>query len=108
MVNIKDNYELYDDFKLSLEYVKNLVPVKTESKMILHFYWRVPLEFGRKQVLPIKSALVNNYDLNKDNLEINLWSNVDLSDNIHLSSIKDFINIKIWNPLDEIKGTILE
>jgi len=108
MVNIKDNYELYDDFKLSLEYAKNIVPIKEESKMILHFYWRVPLEFGRKQVLPIKSALVNNYDLNKDNLEINLWSNVDLSNNVYLSSIKDFINIKVWDPLEEIKGTILE
>ena len=108
MVNIKNNYELYNDFNLSLEYAKSLTSIKSDSKMVLHFYWRVPLDFGRKQVLPIKSALVNNYDLNKDNLEINLWSNVDLSDNVYLSSIKDFINIKVWNPLEEIKGTILE
>jgi hypothetical protein len=108
MVNIKDNYELYDDYNLSLQYAKNLIPSKVDSKMVIHFYWRVPLEFGRKQVLPIKSALVNNYDLNRDNLEINLWSNIDLSDNSYLSPIKDFINIKVWNPLEEIKGTFLE
>jgi hypothetical protein len=108
MVNIKDNYELYNDFETSLDYAKSLIPYKLESKMVLHFYWRVPLEFGRKQILPIKSAIVNNYDLNKDNLEINLWSNVDLSNNEYLFSIKDYINIKIWDPLEEIKGTILE
>ena len=66
------------------------------------------MEFGRKQVLPIKSAIVNNYELNKDNLEINLWSNVDLSDNEFLLPIKNFINIKMWDPFEEMKGTILE
>jgi hypothetical protein len=108
MVNIRDNYELYNNFGTSLDFAKNLKPFKSESKIVIHFYWRVPLDFGRKQVLPIKSALVNNYELNKDNLEINLWSNIDLSDNEYLSPIKDFINIKVWNPLEEIKGTILE
>ena len=108
MLNIKDNYDLYNDFKISLEYAKKPTPYKSDKKIVLHFYWRVPLDFGRKQVLSIKSAIVNHYDLNRDNLEINLWSNVDLSDNEYLAPIKEFINIKIWNPLEEIKGTILE
>jgi len=108
MVNIKDNYDLYNEFKVSLEFSKNLKPYRLDSKMVLHFYWRVPLNFGRKQALAVKSALVNNYELNRDNLEINLWSNVDLSDNEYLAPIKEFINIKVWDPLEEIKETILE
>ena len=108
MIDIKNNYDLYSDINQSLEYAKNLKPHKSKDKIILHFYWRVPFDFGRKQLLPIKSALINNYELNKDNLEINLWSNVDLSDNEYLKPLKDFINIKIWNPIEEIKGTILE
>jgi len=108
MVNIKDNYEVYNDYNISLEYAKGLLPQKLNNKLIIHYYWRVPLDFGRKQLLAVKSALVANYDLHKDNLEINLWSNVDLSDNEILAPLKKFINIKIWNPIEEIKGTILE
>lgn len=108
MIDIKNNYNLYSDINQSLDYALSLKPFKLKDKIILHFYWRVPLDFGRKQLLPIKSALVNNYELNKDNLEINLWSNVDLSDNEYLKPLKDFINIKVWNPIEEIKGTILE
>jgi hypothetical protein len=108
MINIKNNYDLFSDIVKSLNFTKNLIPYKSENKIIVHFYWRVPLEFGRKQVLPIKSVLVNNYDINKNNLEINLWSNVDLSDNEYLKELKDYINIKVWDPFEELKGTILE
>lgn len=108
MIDIKSNYELYSDTKKSLDFAKKLIPIKSDKKIVIHFYWRVPLDFGRKQVLPIKSALINNYELNRENLEINLWSNADLSENEYLKPIKKFINIKVWNPIDEIKGTILE
>jgi len=108
MVNIKDNYDLYDDYKKSLEYANRLNPFETDKKIVIHFFWRVPLEFGRKQVLPVISAIVSNYDINKSNLEINLWSNIDLSDNEYLKPIKDFIKIRIWDPIEEIKGTFLE
>ena len=108
MVNIKDNYDLYDDYKKSIDYAKKLNTTKLKEKIVIHFYWRVPMDFGRKQVLPIISAIVNNYDNNYDNLEINLWSNIDLTDNEYIKPIKKFINIKIWDPIEEIKGTILE
>ncbi len=108
MVNINNNYDLYDKYITSLEFAKTLIPSILNSKMVIHFYWRVPLEFGRKQLLAVKSAIVANYELNKENTEITLWSNVDLSENEYLAPLKKFINIKIWDPLDEIKGTILE
>ncbi len=108
MININDNYELYSNNIESLRYAGELEPIKLDTKMIIHYYWRVPLDFGRKQAAVLKSAIVNNYLLNGDNLEINLWSNVDLSNNIYLQDIKRFINIKIWDPIEEIKGTILE
>ena len=108
MVNINNNYDLYDKYTSGLEYAKKLIPSTLNNKLIINYYWRVPLEFSRKQLLAVKSALVANYELNKDNLEINLWSNVDLSNNEYLEPLKKLINIKIWDPIEEIKGTILE
>ena len=84
MVNIKDNFDLYDKYQVSLEFAKTLKPYRTDSKMVFQLYWRVPMDFGRKQALIIKSIITSHYDLNKDNIEINLWSNVDLSDNEYL------------------------
>lgn len=75
----------------------------TDLKKNLHFYWRVPREFSRKQVLPIKSAIVNNCH----NTDIYLWSNVDLSNNIYLQPLLPYIKLKIWNPIEELKNSFL-
>ena len=107
---IENNFNLYRSNKemylKSLNYAKNLTSNNVcNKKLIFHLLWRVPKEFGRKQAAVLKSIIVHHY---YDNLELNLWSNVDLSKNEYLLDISKFINFKYWNFDIEKKGTILE
>lgn len=103
-----NNKDLYKEDKTnylkSLEVAKNLPP-SNNKKLQFNCFWRVPKNFGRKQLAVIKSILVNH---NLNDIEINLYSNVDLTNNIYLKDIKDYINFKIWDPFKESKDTILE
>lgn len=105
MIDIKNNKDLYcaNEKSLidSLNFAKSLP--KTDLKKDIHFYWRVPRQFERKQALPIKSAIVNN-----SNCKIYLWSNVDLSKNLYLQPLLPFINLKIWNPMKELEESFLK
>lgn len=110
MIDITTNKELYlfdsvDRVFQSLEYAKSLPIPDWKEETIFHFYWRVPKEFGRKQALPVKSAIVTQ-DLSKT--KIILWSNVDLSDNPYVKPLLPFIELKIWNLDQEVKNTPLE
>jgi hypothetical protein len=104
----ENNLDLYrpdkQSWKKSLEYA-NVLNFENNQKIVFHCLWRVPLDFSRKQLAVLKSIIVN-HDLN--NIEINLWSNVDLSNNEYFKEVSDYVNLKIWNIQEEIKGTILE
>jgi hypothetical protein len=103
---INDNKSLYYpnkiDYLNSLEFSKTLP--KNNTKMVFHCFWRVPREFGRKQLAVLKSIIVNH----THGVEINLWSNVDLSTNEYIKEVLPYINLKLWNLENEIKNTILE
>ena len=110
MIDITTHRELYSFDSIetvfqSLEYAKNLPVPDWNDKTIFHFYWRVPKDFGRKQALPVKSAITTQ-DLSKT--KIILWSNVDLSDNPYVKPMLPFIELKIWDLGKEIKDTPLE
>jgi hypothetical protein len=104
---IDNNNSLYKPEKAfylsSLDFAKKL-PESKNKKIIFHCFWRVPKEFGRKQLAVLKSIIVNH----GPDIEINLWSNVDLSTNPNLKEILPRINLKLWDLEEEIKGTILE
>lgn len=85
----------------SLDYAHNMNP--TNEKLIFHCLWRVPKNFGRKQLEVLKSIIVNHKEV-----EINLWSNVDLSDNPYFMQVSKYVNLKKWDLIEESKGTILE
>jgi hypothetical protein len=109
---IENNFNLYKSNKImyieSLNYAKNLsIDNIINKKLIFHLLWRVPKNFGRKQAAVLKSIIVHHYDY-IDNLQINLWSNVDLSKNDWLLDISKYINFKYWNFDIEKKGTIFE
>jgi len=87
----------------SLEYAKALHP-SSNPALVFHCFWRVPRPFGRKQAAMLKSILVHH----ADPLEINLWSNVDLSKNPLLASIAPWIRFRIWDYDVEREGTLLE
>lgn len=104
------NQDLYKPDKAnylnSLNFAKNMTS-DNKNKLIFHCFWRVPKEFERKQLAVIKSIIVAHKN-ELDNIEINLWSNVDLTSNHYASEILEFVNLRIWNLESEIKGTILE
>lgn len=107
---INDDKNLYASDELnyskSLEFAKGL-PILNNDKMIFHCYWRVPRQFERKQLAVLKS-IITSHSNELDNIEINLWSNIDLSDNTYFKEVSDFVNLKIWDLQEELKGTLLE
>ena len=110
MIDIENNTELYlcdsiESIRKSLEYAKQLPPSGFEEPTLFHFYWRVPKEFSRKQVLPIKSSIVSQ---NLKTIKFILWSNIDLTDNPYIKPLLPFIETRIWNLKEESKNTPLE
>lgn len=112
MISIETHRELYmsdsmDSIRKSLDFAKSL-PASVSDKtqpVTFHFYWRVPREFERKQVLPLKSTIVTQ-DMSRT--KIVLWSNIDLSRNILVKPLLPYIETRIWNPVKESVGTPLE
>ena len=105
---IDNNSDLYKSDRKSwiksLEYALSL-DNENKEKLVFHCFWRVPLDFSRKHLAVLKSLIVN-HDIS--NLEINLWSNVDLSSNHLFKEVSGFVNLRIWNIQQETIGTILE
>lgn len=106
-VSIQTHRDLYtkEGIQKALDFAKTLTIPNSYPEFQFHFYWRVPRDFTRKQVLPIKSCIVN-HDLNK--VKINLWSNVDLSHNDLVKPLMPYINLKIYDQSKEARGTIIE
>jgi hypothetical protein len=106
----KDNKQLYSplkqDYLSSLELSKNLKNSENKN-LIFHCFWRVPKDFGRKQLAVLKSIIVNHKDI-ISSVEINLWSNVDLSNNDYFKEVEKFVTLRKWDLNEEIKNTILE
>ena len=107
MLNISEenNEELYYDVDKCVEFCKSIPNEVYDEQTEYHIFWNVGLPFGRKQLLPIKSFLATQ---NLDNAKLNVWSNIDLSDNEYLKPYLPYINVKIWDPIKEAKNTPLE
>lgn len=110
MIDYGNEPQLYyfDDIhkiQKSLEYAKNLPPGnKDDGQVTFHFYWRVPREFARKQLLPLKATLVTQ---RKRETKVILWSNVDLKNNQYFETISPYVETRIWSLRDEIEDTPL-
>lgn len=95
-----------------INYTKSLSVAKTlptveNAELVFHCFWRVPRSFGRKQAAVLRSIIVSHrHKINK--IKINIWSNVDLSENEFLTEMKPYLNFKIWDLENEKKNTILE
>jgi hypothetical protein len=109
MVSIDTHKDLYlfdsvERVKQSLEFAKNLPNTGFNEPTTFHFYWRVPKDFSRKQVLPIKSSIVTQ---NRSHTKFILWSNIDLSDNEFVKPLLPYIETRIWDLKEESKDTPL-
>jgi hypothetical protein len=108
MINIaeENNKSLYYDLDECLAFCRTIEDNNPISEIVnFHSYWNVGLPFERKQLLAIKSFLCTQ-DIEKT--KFNLWCNVNLDKNEFLKPFRSFINLKIFDPLEELKGTILE
>jgi hypothetical protein len=97
--------EIYTDGMKALAFAKSIPETVYPEKTDFHFNWRVPLEFGRKQVLSLKSCIVTQ---NLQNVNIHFWSNLDLTTNEWLKLLLPFINFHLYNPVHEAINTPLE
>ena len=105
MIKIDDQKDpqLYYNVDAGVEFCRNIPDKKLDKKVNFHSFWVG--DFGRKQSLPIKSFFATQ-DL--ENATLNLWSTHDLSNNEHLKPFKEKINFRLWDPVKEAKGTIVE
>jgi len=105
-----ENIDLYrpdkTSYLASLEYAKRM-PVRDTSPLVFHCFWRVPRPFGEKQGGVLKSIVASHRK--RGNFEINLWSNVDLSDSSYIGDeVRQYVRFRKWDYAEERKGTILE
>ena len=103
---IENNLDLYKPDKKnylnSLEFAKNLSD--TENKMVFHCFWRVPKNFERKHVAVLKSIIINH----DRNTEINLWCNIDLSENDFFKEISKYVTFRLWDLDQEVENSIVK
>jgi Glycosyltransferase sugar-binding region containing DXD motif len=96
--------ELYTNTEKCLEYCRSIPKPEPKRPLTdIHFFWRVPGEFGRKQAMSLKAAVVS-----QPHMYIVLWSNVDLSGNEWFKPLADFVSFQIYDPKKESMGTPLE
>lgn len=105
MIDIKTHPELYNDRDVTacLDFCKKLQPVKLKEEVIFHKLWRNKgNEFGRKQILAIKSFIVTQQ---LDNCKLVLWTDYDIKG---IEQLLPFIEIRHYSPIEEAKNTVLE
>lgn len=89
----------------SIKFLENLNYNNFEypkEKVLFHIYTDLKNE---KELLSVFSFFATQ---NQEHCELILWSDYDVSNKEELKKFKDKINFKIWNPIDESKGTPLE
>lgn len=96
---------LYYNVDECIEFCKNIPDTKSSKIEDFHMLWNVGRQFGRKQLLPIKSFLCTQ-DLKQT--RFNLWSNLDLRKNEYFKPFVHLVNCRLYDPIEEAKGTVLE
>jgi hypothetical protein len=105
MINLDNNSELHKNYEKSLSFLKNIdldnynYPDKVTN---FHIYSEIKNE---KELLCIKSWIATQ---NLEKCKLHVWSDYDISDNHLIKPYMDFIELRIYNPFEEAKGTILE
>lgn len=107
MINItlENNKEFYTDYKICLEYLRSINMNNfeyPESVTNFHIYSEIKTQ---KELMVIKSYLATQ---NLEKTKLILWSNYDVSDNELLKPYIDHIDMRIYDPIEEAKGTVLE
>jgi len=104
-ISIAENRELYTDYEKCLEFLREINQSDYEypsEKVNFHVYSEIRNE---KEQLCIDSYFATQ---NLDHTNLILWSDWDVRDNERLAPYKDHIDFRVYDPLEEAKGTVLE
>lgn len=107
MINLsyENNPILYFDYAKGLEFLSEVKDENYEypSEVVpFHVYSEIKTE---KELECIKSFLATQ---NLEKTKLILWSDYDISDNELIQPYKDYIDMRVYDPVEEAKGTILE
>ena len=104
-ISLKDNKNLYEDYLEALTFLKDLNSTNFQypSKITnFHLYSEVT---SKKQLLAVKSFFATQ---NLSQTKLILWSDYDVSKSEILKPFANFIDFKIFDPMELSKGTPLE
>lgn len=104
-INIEKDPLFYIDYEMGLEFLKNIDYNKfnyPENITLFHIYSEIKNE---KELESVKSFFATQ-NLNKSKLII--WSDYDIINHKELQDFVDYIDFRIYNPVEESIGTPLE
>jgi hypothetical protein len=104
-MNIVDNIEpiFYKDYELCLNFLDTVdFNIKRNNVCNYHTYSEIKTE---KELMVVKSFLATQ---NLETSKFILWSDYDISDNKLIQPYKNYIELRVFNPEEESKGTCLE
>jgi hypothetical protein len=107
-ISLDSHRELYTDYTKCLNFLANIDYSKfsyPNEKTFFHLYCGGTGINNEKQLLSIKSFFATQ---NLDKTKLILWSDIDIQNSESFRSFKDQIDFRIWNPIEEAKGTVLE
>ena len=103
-MSLETHPEFYRDYEACLKYLKDLCDCDYEypdEVTNFHVYTEVRSD---KELECIKSFLATQ-DLEKTKLII--WSDYNIEDNPLIQPYKEYLDLRIWNAVEEAKGTII-
>jgi len=104
-INLENSPELYTDYKIGLKYLKNLKDEDYEyPEEITYFHVYTEVK-DSKELLAIKSYLATQ---NLEKTRLIVWSDYDISYNEDIQPYTDLVEFRVYDPLEESKGTPLE
>lgn len=103
-ISYKTHPELYHDYEACIEFLRNFNDDGSRPDGITNFHVYSDMK-SPKEALCIKSYLATQ---NLSKTKLILWSDVDLSSNKLVAPFKDLIELRVYDPIEESKGTIMD
>tara|TARA_B100000287_G_scaffold86833_1_gene79449 strand:- start:58636 stop:59547 length:912 start_codon:yes stop_codon:yes gene_type:complete len=104
-VSLETHPLLYKDYEACLSFLKK-IDIKDykypENKTIFHVYTEIK---NPKELMVIKSFLATQ---NLQHCEMIVWSDYNINDNPLIQPYKDHVTFKVWDAIEEARGTVLE
>ena len=104
-VDIETHREMYDNYKLGIEYLKTVDDKDFEypdEVTNFHIYSEIK---NVKELECVRSFFATQ---NLEKTKLILWSQYSIEDHPELKPFKDHIDFRVWDALEEAKGTPLE